>query len=90
MNEHDNIVDLKKNRVFHFMTEKRYNLNNEEFNQSHYHNIIIIWNTVILMTECRECKYYKPIDETRGDCFGHEVPATMNVDFCPSKAFTPR
>ena len=42
------------------------------------------------MTQCSECKFYKPIDETKGDCFGHEVPATTNVENCPTKSFQPR
>jgi len=24
---------------------------------------------------CKDCKFYKPIDENKGDCFGHEVMA---------------
>ena len=36
---------------------------------------------------CKDCKYYKPIDEARGDCFGHEVPADMLAEQCPAKAF---
>ncbi len=39
---------------------------------------------------CKDCKYYKPIDETRGDCFGHEIPADMPVEQCPAKAFEPK
>ena len=42
------------------------------------------------MPTCKDCKFYKPIDETKGDCFGHEVPADMNVDKCPAGAFQPR
>lgn len=29
------------------------------------------------MAQCKDCKHYKPIDETKGDCFGHKVPATL-------------
>jgi hypothetical protein len=25
-----------------------------------------------------------------GDCFGHEVPANLDVENCPAKAFTPK
>jgi hypothetical protein len=39
---------------------------------------------------CKDCKYYKPIDETKGECFGHIVPADMPVEQCPAKAFEPR
>jgi len=39
---------------------------------------------------CKDCKYYKPVDETKGDCFGHEVPADMPAEQCPAKAFEPR
>jgi len=42
------------------------------------------------MATCKDCKFYKPIDETKGDCFGHEVPAITNVDNCPTKSFQPR
>ncbi len=42
------------------------------------------------MPTCKDCKFYKPIDETRGNCFGHEVPADMPVDKCPAKAFQPK
>lgn len=35
---------------------------------------------------CKDCKYYKPVDETKGDCFGHEVPADMPAEQCPAKA----
>ena len=42
------------------------------------------------MAQCKECKHYKPIDDTKGDCFGHEVPATLDVEHCPAHAFTPR
>ncbi len=31
-----------------------------------------------------------PIDESRGDCFGHTVPADMPADECPKRAFEPR
>ncbi|MDK2465008.1 MAG: hypothetical protein QI223_09590 [Candidatus Korarchaeota archaeon] len=39
---------------------------------------------------CKDCKYYRPIDEERGDRFGHVVPANMPVKNCPAKAFEPR
>ena len=42
------------------------------------------------MAQCKECKFYKPIDDTKGDCFGHEVPATLDTSNCPSNAFQPR
>lgn len=42
------------------------------------------------MSQCKDCEYYKPIDESKGDCFGHEVPATMNVENCPTHSFKPR
>jgi hypothetical protein len=59
------------------------------------YNLFLILNIIILywvkiMTECKECKFYKPINESKGDCFGHEVPANMNTDNCPQKAFQPR
>lgn len=42
------------------------------------------------MHTCKECKFYKPIDEAKGDCFGHKVPANLDVDKCPAKAFQPK
>ncbi len=42
------------------------------------------------MTECKECQFYKPIDATKGDCFGHEVPGDLDVSHCPANAFKPR
>ncbi|MFX0051313.1 MAG: hypothetical protein ACFE8U_08485 [Candidatus Hermodarchaeota archaeon] len=44
------------------------------------------------MTECRECKFWTPIEgsDDVGDCFGHKVPGNMNVDKCPTHSFTPR
>ena len=37
-----------------------------------------------------DCKFYKPIDETKGDCFGHEVPGDREAENCPTKSFQPR
>ena len=34
---------------------------------------------------CKDCKFYKSIDKTKGNCFGHEVPADMDVEKCPVK-----
>lgn len=42
------------------------------------------------MAECKDCKYYKPLDDTKGDCFGHEVPAGLDSNNCPTKSFQPR
>jgi len=42
------------------------------------------------MARCKECKFYKRIDDTKGDCFGHEVPANLDANNCPKKAFQPR
>ncbi|MEM2112115.1 MAG: hypothetical protein QXX08_09610 [Candidatus Bathyarchaeia archaeon] len=39
---------------------------------------------------CKDCKFYKPIDENKGDCFGHEVMAKMPAERCPAKSFQPR
>jgi hypothetical protein len=36
---------------------------------------------------CKDCKFYKPIDENKGDCFGHEVLAKMPAEKCPAKSF---
>ncbi len=42
------------------------------------------------MATCRECKYYKPIDEEKGDCFGVEVSGDMDAEKCPANAFEPK
>ena len=42
------------------------------------------------MAQCKDCKFYKPIDDSKGDCFGHEVPATLDTANCPANAFQPR
>lgn len=42
------------------------------------------------MAQCKDCKFYNPIDETKGDCFGHEVPANTDVSNCPTNSFQPR
>ncbi len=39
------------------------------------------------MATCKECAFYKEVDETKGDCFGHEVPADRDVTECPTNAF---
>ena len=41
------------------------------------------------MPMCKDCINYIPMDETKGECFGIEVPATMNANDCPQKAFQP-
>jgi len=41
------------------------------------------------MPTCKDCKFYKAIDEVKGDCFGHEVPADKDVKECPANAFQP-
>jgi hypothetical protein len=40
------------------------------------------------MATCKDCKHYQEIDETKGNCFGHEVPADKDTNECPAKAFT--
>ncbi|MEJ2249648.1 MAG: hypothetical protein P8Y97_08315 [Candidatus Lokiarchaeota archaeon] len=37
------------------------------------------------MVQCKDCKFYKPVDDTKGDCFGHEVPATTDASSCPTE-----
>jgi hypothetical protein len=45
-----------------------------------------------IMAECRECKFWNPIEGENdlGDCFGHRVPGSTDSDNCPSHSFTPR
>jgi len=42
------------------------------------------------MPKCNECKFYEPVNEEKGDCFGQEVPGDMDAEKCPVKAFRPR
>ncbi|MHA1149231.1 MAG: hypothetical protein ACTSR8_13410 [Promethearchaeota archaeon] len=42
------------------------------------------------MAQCKDCKFYKPIDDTKGDCFGHEVPAVRDAEECPTKSYQPQ
>jgi hypothetical protein len=44
----------------------------------------------VMHMRCRDCKYYKPIDDEKGDCFGHIVPGDMPAEKCPAKAFVPK
>jgi hypothetical protein len=39
------------------------------------------------MPTCKDCKFYKKIDATKGDCYGHEVPRNRDSSKCPVKAF---
>ena len=42
------------------------------------------------MPTCKDCKFYEPVDKTKGNCFGHEVDADMDAEDCPAKAFQPK
>ena len=42
------------------------------------------------MPTCRDCKFYKPVDENMGDCLGYEVWAKTPAEKCPAKSFQPR
>lgn len=42
------------------------------------------------MAKCSECVFYKEVDETKGDCSGHEVPADRDTSECPTNAFKPK
>lgn len=42
------------------------------------------------MPTCKDCKFYKEIDATKGDCFGHEVNPDRDVSECPANAFQPK
>ena len=42
------------------------------------------------MAQCKECEFYKPIDNVKGDCFGHEVPGNLDASKCPANSFKPR
>ena len=36
---------------------------------------------------CKDCAYYKPIDNEKGECFGHIVRGDMPAEKCPAKSF---
>ena len=38
---------------------------------------------------CKDCRYYKLIDETKGNCFEHEVRANTPIELCPVQGFEP-
>ena len=42
------------------------------------------------MPMCRGCKFYTPIDDTVGDCFGVEVSGDMDASNCPADAYQPK
>lgn len=44
------------------------------------------------MPTCADCKHFKPLEgkEGLGDCFGHEVPGSLDAEKCPAKAFAPK
>jgi hypothetical protein len=42
------------------------------------------------MPKCNECKFYKPIDDEKGNCFGQEVPGDMDTNKCLVNAFRPK
>ncbi|HOI40997.1 MAG TPA: hypothetical protein PL168_09730 [Methanobacterium sp.] len=42
------------------------------------------------MPQCKECKFYKPIDNEKGNCFGQEIPGDMDTDKCLVNAFRPK
>lgn len=42
------------------------------------------------MPKCKDCKFYKPVDDEKGDCFGHKLPAETDADDCPTKSFQSR
>ncbi len=39
---------------------------------------------------CRDCNFYKTIDDLKGDCFGYEVPAIKNSNKCLTNSFQPK
>lgn len=43
-----------------------------------------------LVTTCKDCKFFEPIDADKGTCFGHEVPSTRESSQCPMRTFVPK
>jgi hypothetical protein len=44
------------------------------------------------MPSCKDCKFYEPINYSKGNCFGHDIPvkAHMSEEHCPSNVFHPK
>jgi hypothetical protein len=42
------------------------------------------------MPTCNQCKFYKPVNPEKGDCFGKEIPGDMDASECPVNAFRPK
>ncbi len=42
------------------------------------------------MSTCKECKFYEPIDESKGSCISHEVPGDRETTQCPTRTFIPK
>jgi len=44
------------------------------------------------MPACKDCKFYKADehDSAKGDCFGHEVEAEKDANYCPQDSFQPK
>jgi hypothetical protein len=42
------------------------------------------------VSTCKECKFYEPIDDSKGSCFGHEVPGDRETTQCPTRTFIPK
>ena len=43
-----------------------------------------------VMPYCNDCKFYKEVDGSKGDCFGCIVACDADADECPSDSFHPR
>ena len=41
------------------------------------------------MPTCKNCRFYEAMDDTKGLCFGTEVPADQDIADCPAHAFIP-
>jgi hypothetical protein len=42
------------------------------------------------VSTCKECKFYEPIDESKGSCISHEVPGDRETTQCPTRTFIPK
>jgi len=38
---------------------------------------------------CRDCTYYKPVDDVKGNCFEHKVLGKTPIELCPVQGFEP-
>ena len=53
---------------------------------------IVLSESVIKMPTCKDCQFYTPMDEEKGNCSnqGTETLADRDSGMCPLRAFLPK